>query len=79
MWLTMVHSREEHSSLLSVAGLVLQFAVKYLAPAEMKVAAVCLSVCWPAQVTFVTVSLLQQPTFPLDSYTANKMTIDSLE
>jgi hypothetical protein len=58
---------------------VLQFAVKYLAPAEMKVAAVCLSIYPPAQVTFVTVSFLQQPTFPPVSYTANKMTIDSVE
>ena len=38
-----------------------------------------LSVCRPGQVTFVTVSLLQQPTFPPSSYTENKMTIDSLE
>lgn len=66
-------------SLLSVAELVLQFAVKYLAPAEMKVAAVCLSVYPPAQVTFVTVSFLQQPTFPPVSYTVSKMTIDSME
>jgi hypothetical protein len=59
------HHREGHRSLLSVAGLVLQFAVKYLSHRqEMKVAAVCLSVYWPAQVTFVTVSLLAAAYFP---------------
>jgi hypothetical protein len=39
--------RVRHTSLLSLARLVLQFAVKYLAPAEMKVAAVCLSIYPP--------------------------------
>jgi hypothetical protein len=68
-----------HTSLLPVAGVVLQFAVKYLAPPEMKVAAVCLSVCLPACPSHICDSIVSAAAYFPTRLLASKMTIDSVE